>query len=307
MTDWLDADLWDSVADAMREHIRAGLTGVLTEDTLRFATAQAIARTGADARELRVEWPHPTLPGSRIDLVFGKPDPRVLVEFKFPREPSEKNAAWTMVLGEVLKDLYRLASVPGDATRLFVYLEGSRLRTYMAGAAQRFGLNVDADVVALRPEDAAKLPSTAAAIVGAELAANHVTATRVFDREVLDGLHLAVYVVDPHGTVSLPAAITASAVTSPAAPMPSPAPSPDRTTARVEILDAARDVLSRSGRSFFTLQEVLDEMARRSTRYAEATIRTMVTSHMCANAPNHAAVTYEDFERLDRGEYRFTS
>ncbi len=38
--------------------------------------------------------------------------------------------------------------------------------------------------------------------------------------------------------------------------------------------------------------------------YAESTIRTMVSSHLCSNAPDHAAVTYDDFERVGRGLYR---
>lgn len=45
-------------------------------------------------------------------------------------------------------------------------------------------------------------------------------------------------------------------------------------------------------------------MLRRGTSYAESTIRTMVVSHMCTNAPDHASVTYDDFERVDRGAYR---
>ena len=42
-------------------------------------------------------------------------------------------------------------------------------------------------------------------------------------------------------------------------------------------------------------------------RYPEFTIRTMVTSQLCANAPNHAAVTYRDFERVERDVYRALS
>ncbi len=45
-------------------------------------------------------------------------------------------------------------------------------------------------------------------------------------------------------------------------------------------------------------------MGRCGTRYAESTIRTMITSHMCLNAPDNAATTYDDLERVDRGTYR---
>ncbi|MGM1064819.1 DUF7669 domain-containing protein [Saccharothrix sp. Mg75] len=61
-------------------------------------------------------------------------------------------------------------------------------------------------------------------------------------------------------------------------------------------------MLTRSGASTFTLAEVVAEMARRGTGYAEGTLRTMVTSHLCHNATDHA--TYDDLERVHRGIYR---
>lgn len=45
-------------------------------------------------------------------------------------------------------------------------------------------------------------------------------------------------------------------------------------------------------------------MTRRCTGYAESTIRTMITAHLCRNAPDNAATTYDDLERTDRGRYR---
>ena len=46
-------------------------------------------------------------------------------------------------------------------------------------------------------------------------------------------------------------------------------------------------------------------MRRNGSSYRESTIRTHVTSRMCANAPDHLAVTYQDFIRTDVGRYRF--
>ncbi|MCW2862532.1 MAG: hypothetical protein JWP48_4240 [Actinoallomurus sp.] len=57
----------------------------------------------------------------------------------------------------------------------------------------------------------------------------------------------------------------------------------------------------------FTPAQVVTEMTRRGTGYAESTIRTMVTAHMCRNAPDNAGTTYDDLERIDRGVYRLTS
>jgi hypothetical protein len=194
------------VVAELRAHRRSGLGRLLTEDTVRFAVARALVGAGWDAAGLSVEWPHPVLTGSRVDLVAGGMPPTALIEFKFPREPNEKNAAWTMALGEVLKDFYRLAVCPGPVDRLFVYVETARLRRYMAGAAMRYGLGLDVDRVALRSAEAAQLPTTAAQKIGADLAANHVTAERIESIDIDEALRLSVYVVDSLGASPDPAA-----------------------------------------------------------------------------------------------------
>jgi hypothetical protein len=48
-------------------------------------------------------------------------------------------------------------------------------------------------------------------------------------------------------------------------------------------------------------------MTLRRTGYAESTIRTMITAHLCWNAPDNAGTTYDDLERVDRGRYRLRS
>jgi hypothetical protein len=75
-------------------------------------------------------------------------------------------------------------------------------------------------------------------------------------------------------------------------------------SARREILTAARTLASRSPDGSFTLMQIIAELRRTGTRYAESTIRTHVTSRMCADSPDHHGTTYDDFERLDRGRYR---
>ncbi|WP_441394806.1 DUF7669 domain-containing protein [Alicyclobacillus acidiphilus] len=54
----------------------------------------------------------------------------------------------------------------------------------------------------------------------------------------------------------------------------------------------------------FTVQEVVDYMKDRQTKYPESTIRTHVTSRCCVNAPNHHATVFSDFERIDHGVYK---
>src|SRR5436309_9380998 len=73
---------------------------------------------------------------------------------------------------------------------------------------------------------------------------------------------------------------------------------------RDEILDCAREVINQKGRNEFTIKDILGCMRRHGTKYSDSTIRTHIVSRLCANAPDHHAVTYPDLERTDRGAYR---
>jgi len=73
-------------------------------------------------------------------------------------------------------------------------------------------------------------------------------------------------------------------------------------TARDEILSTIPAVVRSDGT--FTVDALLGELRRRGSVYAESTIRTHVTSRMCANSPGNHAVTYNDLERVERGVYR---
>jgi hypothetical protein len=79
---------------------------------------------------------------------------------------------------------------------------------------------------------------------------------------------------------------------------------PHGMTARDEVLEAFAHIESRTGRSVIELSEVLDEVRRSGSTYRESTIRTHVSSRMCANAPDHHAVVYRDLERVGPGQYR---
>jgi hypothetical protein len=295
---WSGNDLWTSVASVLRGYRQARFGRILTEDTVRFATARAAADAGVDPASMRVELPHPAIAGARIDLAIGEP-PAVLVEFKYPREPAEKNAAWTMTLGEVLKDFYRLAAYPGEVSRMFVFAESRRLRRYMLGAAERYGIDIDRPAVLLRADAVAALPTTARDII-ASLSVGPVAAERVALTEVDEDLRLSIYRVAGTAYANVP---THTSSTPPPDGSP-PNPASGRLGARDEILDAIDALLVRSGANSVTVEAVLFELRRRGTTYAESTIRTMMTSHMCANAPDHAAKTFKDLERVGRGSYR---
>ncbi len=75
-------------------------------------------------------------------------------------------------------------------------------------------------------------------------------------------------------------------------------------TARDEILQALPGLRAHLGRETFTPAEVIDELQRNGTALAESTIRTHVVSRMCASAPNHHGVVYDDLQRVGPGLYR---
>jgi len=75
-------------------------------------------------------------------------------------------------------------------------------------------------------------------------------------------------------------------------------------TCRDEVLKAARLIITQKGVNEFSIKDILDEMERNQTRYEESTIKTHISSRMCADAPQHHAVKYEDFERIGNGVYR---
>jgi len=79
----------------------------------------------------------------------------------------------------------------------------------------------------------------------------------------------------------------------------------DTVTAHQEIREVARTLASHAPSDEFALADVIVEMRVRGSRYAESTIRTHVTSRMCANAPDHHAVVYRDFWCVDRGSGRY--
>lgn len=288
---WLAPVVWAQVVAELRGHRERGFGALLTNDAVRFCVARALADAGVDASWLRVEVPHPVLKGARVNLAVGGDRPLAVIELQYPREPNPANAAWTMTLGEVLKDFYRLAAYPGVADRVFVYVETDHLRRYMLGVTARHGVNLDVDTVHLRPAEIAALPTTATGIIGPQLVGHSVTAQRFAVLPIDDTLRLAVYHVNP---LAQPESRPALALAT-------------RDGARREILDAVRAVLTRSGGETFAPTEIIAEMTRRGTGYAESTIRTMITAHLCRNAPDNAATTYDDLERTDRGRYRLVA
>jgi hypothetical protein len=79
---------------------------------------------------------------------------------------------------------------------------------------------------------------------------------------------------------------------------------PVRGGARAEILAVIKDLVARSGRPEVTLVEIVDEMRRRGSAYAESTVHTMMSSHMCAQVHGPNIGSYDDLDRVGHGQYR---
>lgn len=76
------------------------------------------------------------------------------------------------------------------------------------------------------------------------------------------------------------------------------------STCRDEIISAVRTITQQKGDNCFTIGEILDFLKQRNSIYSESTIRTHITSKLCANAPDHHSVVYDDLERIGRGKYK---
>lgn len=75
-------------------------------------------------------------------------------------------------------------------------------------------------------------------------------------------------------------------------------------TCRDAVLLAMLTLERRTQRTDFQLQEIVREVQSHTKRYPETTIRTHVTSVMCADAPMHHQNHTDDLERVERGKYR---
>ena len=75
-------------------------------------------------------------------------------------------------------------------------------------------------------------------------------------------------------------------------------------TCRDAVLDALVRLERRHGRNTFALADIVTETLAGDPTYAESTVRTHVTSRMCADAPDNHGTVYADLERVGRGQYR---
>ncbi len=193
--DW--SHTWALLAGELAGYSRDGLQDLLTEDVVRFAALRILVAAGANPAQLRTEWR--AAPSVAVDMAVGQPVTSA-VEFKFPREPVETNAAWTQHLGELLKDFYRLAQLPAQVTdRWCVQVISERMRRYLDGIADRYGVRlamVAGETTVLEPQVHQVLPATAARLLAPWADGFAVTARCTDVLTAGTGLRLVVHHVD---------------------------------------------------------------------------------------------------------------
>lgn len=84
-------------------------------------------------------------------------------------------------------------------------------------------------------------------------------------------------------------------------------PPPDRygrSTCRDLVLESMIDLELKTGRTQFKLDRVVKNAMRISDTYPETTLRTFVSSIMCADAPAHHTNHTNDLRRVSRGVYQ---
>lgn len=306
--DW--AAVVHDVADQLGAHRRAGRSHLLTEDTVRMCTILALEHASITPDRLRIEVPVPVLAGGKIDLaVDGLTG--VVIELKYPRGSRTGISPDTMTAGELLRDFLRVALVDAN-DRWVIQVIDQRLKRYLTNFAARHGFTWAFDTgnqMAVERDVLAGLPKTSLDAIGSIPWRLPVRGICVLGQEVDDGLTLFAYRVAAPAQHVVGESLTAR--TGEVAPLttgllPQSAVAPVRAVggARAEILHAIRSITTRSGRAEVTIQDVLNELRRTGSRYAESTISTMMSSHLCAQAQGPGVDPFTDLDRVGRGIYR---
>jgi hypothetical protein len=292
--------VWRDVANRMAAHRVAGRGHLLTEDVVRMETVLALDSAGVPASRLTAEVPAAELNGGKLDLTVDG-STGTIIEFKYPRDSRSGISPDTMTFGELVRDFLRVAAVAAD-DRWVVQVLNPRLVRYLINVQRRHALAwtvTEGETLTLHPEVIVSLPETAGRAIAAALLPGLVVAECVVAAPIDAGLALYAYSV--------------AAATEPARLPPSPRPTTatgawkgtTKDGARGEILASARRVLHRSGGQTFSMNDIITDMRTQGSGYAEGTIRTMLTSHLCADSSGPGIAGYSDFRREGHGIYRF--
>jgi hypothetical protein len=125
----------------LRERLSLGI--LTTEDTVRYTLYVALTTSGGlKHTDLTLEYPHPTLPGAKVDTIISAAEGResVAFEFKYDRaNPGGSNQNRTQRAGKALVDLFRLVKVPAEVavTKFFVYVTDAEMAGYFRNPINR--------------------------------------------------------------------------------------------------------------------------------------------------------------------------
>lgn len=307
---WIEWDqVWQGVVARLEAHCSAGRKHLLTEDTLRMSTIESLGAEGVDPARIATEVNAPGLGAGKLDLTVDGLAGAV-VEFKFPRDSRTGISPDTMTLGELLRDFCRVAMV--DCREGWVVqLLNVRLARYLEDAARRFQLEWGTQLEArlhLTDHGLTGLPPTALKALGLTAWRLPVTGDCVYRAGVAEDLTLLVYSVassPADGATQVHLVPEDSAGPRPRARATrAPSSRGVPTGARAAILEAVDALTRRSGRESVSVSEVLNHLRQQGSPYADSTIRTMMTAHMCADAHGVGIGNFDDLERVSRGEYR---
>lgn len=294
--------VWKKVAQKLAEHRAAGRSHLLTEDAVRMCTVLALEEVGVRPGDLAIEVLDPALHGGKLDLVIAGDCGRTVIELKYPRGSKSGISPDTMTFGELLRDFLRVAVVHA-ADRWVVAVLEPGLRRYLARRSAPTWAGRHGEELILERAVLEGLPKTARDAIGTLAWPLPVRATCAFAAPI--DVHLALFAYH----VASPAADSVAAPLAGMQKASSPASTPGAHggrpgTARTQVLTAIATLTARSGRREVSVQEIVDEMRQIGSRYSESTVRTMLTSHMCAQVQGPNIGKYDDVDRVGRGMYR---
>ena len=125
----------NSAINAIIPHIEQylGMPMPLNETLFRRMVLDELVKLGSPAMRSETEYPHPNIPGARVDaaILDGNRMPLAAIEFKYHRRSPNPNSATTHSenAGELLKDFARLRDFP-NVQRLVVYLTDDEMLNY---------------------------------------------------------------------------------------------------------------------------------------------------------------------------------
>ncbi len=127
----LDRALTDRFVHLLAERLERGV--LTTEDSVRYTFFAAMLESGTRPHDVVLEYPHPAIPGARVDTVTldENGEPKDAFEFKYHRRnPGGRNQPLPQQAGAVFADIRRLAHFEAPEIRCLVYLTDDEMECY---------------------------------------------------------------------------------------------------------------------------------------------------------------------------------